>query len=150
MPSLEQQAIAEHLRAVAQWRRDKMQEFDPDARNLRSAAGLDDIAEHVLALPEDDAQLAEFISLTFLGQMFRPGQRVEWEIPRFRFYHEESTVEGFFACLVDLARVDADATDPIGLPMVEGDNPWANRTTRIYIVEPDDEPTSDHDLLNGR
>lgn len=139
MATLEQQATAEHLRAVAQWRRDKMQEFDPDPRNLRSAAGLDELADYWLALPEDDERVVELTELTFLGQMFRPGQRTEWEIPRFRFYHEESTVEGFLNNLLELARQDAAETDPIGLPMVAGDNPWANRPTRIYIVEPDDE-----------
>ena len=139
MATLEQQAIADHLRAVAQWRRDKMQEFDPDPRNLRSAAGLEELADYWLALPEDDDRVIELTNLTFLGQMFRPGQRTEWEIPRFRFYHEESTVDGFLGHLLDLARQDAAETDPIGLPMVPGDNPWANRPTRIVIVEPDDE-----------
>jgi hypothetical protein len=140
MPTLEQLAIVEHLRAVAQWRRDKMQEFDPDPRNLRSAAGLDALAEYLLSLPEDDERVVEFAALTMLGQMFRPGQRAEWEIPRFRFYHEESTVDAFFGKLIELARQDAAETDPIGLPMVEGDNPWANRPTRIVIVENDTEP----------
>jgi hypothetical protein len=139
MATLEQQAFAEHLRAVAQWRRDKMQEFDPDPRNLRSAAGLEELADYWLSLPEDDERVAELTALTFLGQMFRPGQRTEWEIPRFRFYHEESTVEGFLHNLLELARQDEAETDPIGLPMVAGDNPWANRPTRIYVVEPDDE-----------
>ena len=139
MATLEQQAFAEHLRSVAQWRRDKMQEFDPDPRNLRSAAGLDELADYWLSLPEDDERVVEMVALTFLGQMFRPGQRTEWEIPRFRFYHEESTVEAFLGRLVELARQDAAETDPIGLPMVAGDNPWANRPTRIYIVEPDDD-----------
>lgn len=138
MATLEQQAIAEHLRAVAQWRRAKMQEFDPDPRNLRSAAGLEALADYWLSLPEDDERVVELTGLTFLGQMFRPGQRTEWEIPRFRFYHEESTIDGFLSHLLDLARQDAAETDPIGLPMVAGDNPWANRPTRIYIVEPDD------------
>ncbi len=140
MASLEQLAFAEHLRAVAQWRRDKMQEFDPDPRNLRSAAGLDELATFWLSLPEDDDRVTELVHLTFLGQMFRPGQRTEWEIPRFRFYHEESTVEAFFGRLIELARQDAAETDPIGLPMVAGDNPWANRPTRVYVVETDVEP----------
>lgn len=139
MATLEQLALAEHLRSVAQWRRDKMQEFDPDARNLRSAAGLEELANYWLTLPEDDPLVVELVGLTFLGQMFRPGQRTEWEIPRFRFYHEESTVEGFMRKLLDLARQDAAETDPIGLPMVAGDNPWANRPTRIYVISPDDE-----------
>lgn len=139
MATLEQHAFAEQLRAVAQWRRDKMQEFDPDPRNLRSAAGLEELADFWLSLSDDDDRVAELTSLTFLGQMFRPGQRTEWEIPRFRFYHEESTIEGFLNRLLELARQDAAETDPIGLPMVEGDNPWANRPTRIYIVESDDE-----------
>jgi hypothetical protein len=137
MATLEQLALAEHLRDVAQWRRDKMQEFDPDPRNLRSAAGLDELADYWLGLDERDERVGEFTSLTVLGQMFRPGQRVEWEIPRFRFYYEESTVEGFLDHLLELARQDAAETDPIGLPMVPGDNPWENRPTRIYIVEPD-------------
>jgi hypothetical protein len=139
MATLEQQAFAEHLRSVAQWRRDKMQEFDPDPRNLRSAAGLDELADYWLSLPDDDERVVELTALTFLGQMFRPGQRTEWEIPRYRFYHEESTVEGFLGRLIELARQDASETDPIGLPMVAGDNPWTNRPTRIYIVEPDDD-----------
>lgn len=139
MATHEQLAVAEHLRAVAQWRRDKMQEYDPDPRNLRSAAGLDELAAYWLSLPEDDERVRELTELTFLGQMFRPGQRTEWEIPRFRFYHEESTVEGFLSNLLELARQDATETDPIGLPMVAGDNPWANRPTRIYVVESDGE-----------
>lgn len=145
MATLEQHTIAEHLRSVAQWRRDKMQEFDPDPRNLRSAAGLEELATVWLALPEDDERVVELTRLTFFGQMFRPGQRTEWEIPRFRFYHEESTVEAFLNRLLELARQDSDEIDPIGLPMVAGDNPWANRPTRIYIVEPDDDtwPSSD-------
>jgi hypothetical protein len=147
MPSLEQQAFAEHLRSVAQWRREKMQEFDPDPRNLRSAAGLDELAAFWLSLPDDDERVNELVSLTFLGQMFRPGQRTEWEIPRFRYYHEESTVEGFLNRLVELAQQDAAETDPIGLPMVPGDNPWANRPTRIYIVEPEDESPNDPDAF---
>ncbi len=147
MASLEQQAFAEHLRSVAQWRRDKMQEFDPDPRNLRSAAGLDELADYWLSLPEDDERVVEMIGLTFLGQMFRPGQRTEWEIPRFRFYHEESTVEGFLARLVELARQDAAETDPIGLPMVAGDNPWANRPTRVYIVAPEDDTPDSSDAF---
>ncbi|MDQ3549839.1 MAG: hypothetical protein M3439_13585 [Chloroflexota bacterium] len=147
MATLEQQAIAEHLRAVAQWRRDKMQEFDPDSRNLRSAAGLEELAGYWLALPEDDERVVEMTNLTFLGQMFRPGQRTEWEIPRFRFYHEESTVEAFLNRLLELARQDADEIDPIGLPMVAGDNPWANRPTRIVIVEPDNDNRQTSDDL---
>lgn len=147
MVTLEQQAIAAHMRSVAQWRRDKMQEFDPDPRNLRSAAGLEELADFWLSLPEDDERVVELTELTFLGQMFRPGQRTEWEIPRFRFYHEESTIEGFLNRLVELARQDAAETDPIGLPMVAGDNPWANRPTRIYIVEPDDEKPETSDAV---
>ncbi len=147
MATLEQQAIAEHLRAVAQWRRDKMQEFDPDSRNLRSAAGLEELAGYWLALPENDERVVEMTNLTFLGQMFRPGQRTEWEIPRFRFYHEESTTEAFLNRLLVLARQDADDIDPIGLPMVAGDNPWANRSTRIYVVESDDENSQPSDAF---
>jgi hypothetical protein len=147
MATLEQHAFAEHLRSVAQWRRDKMQEFDPDPRNLRSAAGLDELADYWLSLPEDDERVVELVALAFLGQMFRPGQRTEWEIPRYRFYHEESTVEGFLSRLIELARQDAAETDPIGLPMVAGDNPWANRPTRIYIVEPDDDSPDASDRL---
>lgn len=147
MATLEQQLIAEHVRAVAQWRREKMREFDPDPRNLRSAAGLEELADFWLALPENDERVVELTTLTFLGQMFRPGQRTEWEIPRFRFYHEESTVEAFLNHLLELARQDAAETDPIGLPMVAGDNPWANRPTRIYVVETDDETPQQFDAL---
>ncbi len=139
MTSLEQRTIAEHLESVARWRRDKMQEFDPDPRNLRSAAGLEELAAYWLSLPEDDDRVRELIELTFLGQMFHPGQRTEWEIPRFRFYHGESTIEGFLNNLIELARQDAAETDPIGLPMVPGDNPWARQKTRIHIVDQDEE-----------
>lgn len=147
MATLEQQAIAEHLRSVAQWRRDRMQEFDPDPRNLRSAAGLDKLADFWLALSEDDERVVALTRLTFLGQMFRPGQRTEWEIPRFCFYHEESSLEGFLNRLVELAEQDAAETDPIGLPMVEGDNPWAQRSTRILLVESDDEHPASNDAF---
>jgi hypothetical protein len=144
MPSLEQQAIAEHMRSVAAWRRAKMQEFDPDPRNLRSAAGLEELAEHVLALPEEDERIQTLVRLTFVGQMFQPGQMTTWEIPRFRFYHEESSPDAFLTHLVELAEKDAVEDGHFGGRLPEGDDPWTARNvrTRIYIVEVEepDEP----------
>lgn len=142
MPSSLQHALAAHLRFVAEWRRGKMQEFDADPRNLRSAAGLEELAAYVLGLPEDDPRLVTLQRLTMQGEMFRPGQMVEWEIPRFRFYHEHGTLDGFLTRLAELAQKDAAESGSFGGRFPEGDNPWARRPTRIYIVEvekPDDE-----------
>ena len=50
-PSTFQLSVADLVRGTADWRRRKAEEYDRDARNLRCAEALDDLAAHVLALP---------------------------------------------------------------------------------------------------
>jgi hypothetical protein len=58
MPGTMQLAMARYLRSLADWRRQRADEYDRDARNLQSAAGLEELAGFVLGLPEDDPRLA--------------------------------------------------------------------------------------------
>ena len=57
-PSRFQLSLAEFCRSTAAWRRRKAEEYDRDERNLRTAAALEELADHVLKLPADDTPLA--------------------------------------------------------------------------------------------
>ena len=117
-------ALAEYLRTMAEWRRRKAEEYDRDARNLRSAAGLEALADHVLGLPADDPRLRELARLTVEGEAFRPDQRVSYEIGRFRFHYGETSLDPFLDTLVELAIADKGEQGRFGGRLPEGDNPW--------------------------
>ncbi len=119
-----QQAVAEFIRATASWRRRKAEEYDRDARNLRSAAALEELADHVLALPADDPRLRELARLTTEGEEFRPDQRVLYELGRFRFHHPEAGLDPFLDTLVELAIADKGEQGRFGGRLPEGDDPW--------------------------
>jgi len=116
--------MADYLRTIADWRRRKAEEYDRDARNLRSAAGLDDLAEHVLALPEDDDRLHSLDRLAMVGELFEPGQQTSYEIGRFRFFHPEAGLDPFLDSLVELAQADKGEHGRFGGRMPAGDDPW--------------------------
>lgn len=118
------QAVADYARTTAEWRRRKAEEYDRDARNLRSAAGLEELADHVLALPEDDPRLRELARLTTEGEAFRPDQRVIYEMGRFRFHHAETGLDAFLDQLVELAILDKGEMGRFGGRLPEGDDPW--------------------------
>ena len=124
-PSRFQLSLAEFCRATAAWRRRKAEEYDRDARNLRTAAALDELAEFALTLPADDPRLSELQRLAGTGDDFTPDQRVLYEIGRFRFHHPEAGVDPFLDTLVSLAEADRGESGRFGGRLPEGDDPWA-------------------------
>ncbi len=118
-------AFADYCRTVAEWRRHKADEYDRDLRNLRVAEGLEALSEHILQLPDDDPRLRELIRLTVEGEIFRPNQRVHYELGRFRFHHPEAGLDPFLDHLVELAILDAGERGRFGGRLPEGDDPWA-------------------------
>ncbi len=118
------QALADHFRVVADWRRRKAEEYDRDARNLRTAAALEELASHVLALPADDPRLRDLERLAFQGEVFAPGQMTAYEIGRFRFHHAEAGLDPFLDRLVELATADRGEQGRFGGRLPEGDDPW--------------------------
>jgi len=117
-------SVAAWLRETAAWRRRKAEEYDRDARNLRSAAALEALADHVRALPADDPRLRELERLAGEGGEFRPDQRVIYEAGRFRFHHAEAGLDPFLDTLVELAIADKGEQGRFGGRMPEGDDPW--------------------------
>jgi hypothetical protein len=124
-PSRFQQSLAEFCRSTASWRRRKAEEYDRDERNLRTAAALEELAEHLLALPKDDARLIDLQRLAGEGDEFAPDQRVLYELGRFRFHQPDIGVEPFLDTLVTLAEADRGEAGRFGGRLPEGDDPWA-------------------------
>lgn len=122
-PSINQM-MAEYLRTVAAWRRQRYQDDLRDARNLRSAAALEELADHVLALPPGDERLQRLRTLAVEGETFVPGQQTAYEIGRFRFFSEEGGLDAFVDRIVELAVADRGEQGRFGGPQVPGDNPW--------------------------
>jgi hypothetical protein len=119
-----QSSLAEFCRTTAAWRRRKAEEYDRDARNLRTAAALDELAGHVLALPPDDPRLLALQRLAGTGDDFTPDQRVLYELGRFRFHHPEAGLDAFLDTLVTLAEADRGEAGRFGGRLPEGDDPW--------------------------
>ncbi|HET7093804.1 MAG TPA: hypothetical protein VFI22_10010 [Thermomicrobiales bacterium] len=124
MTSPFQRSFADFCRATGDWRRRKAEEYDRDARNLRTAAALDALAEHVLTLAEDDPRLRELERLAGAGGAFTPDQRVLYELGRFRFHHPEAQLDPFLDVLVELAAADRGEHGRFGGKMAPGDDPW--------------------------
>ena len=125
MEDTTRQAIASYLRQVADWRRRKADEFDRDARNLRTAAALEEYADYVLGLPGDDERLRALARVAMEGEVFAPGQMASYEIGRFRFFSDEPTLDAFLTNLVRLAEADRGEQGRFGGRQVEGDEPWS-------------------------
>lgn len=117
-------ALADFVRATAAWRRAKAEEYDRDPRNLRSAAALEELADHVAALPPADPRLARLRELAFVDGGFLPGQQTLYELGRFRFHHPEATPDPFLDRLVELAEEDRGEAGRFGGRLPEGDDPW--------------------------
>jgi hypothetical protein len=117
-------ALAAYIRGLADWRRARYNDDLRDARNLRSAAGLDELAAFVLALPADDARLQHLRRLCIRGEVFEPGQQLSYEAGRFRFYAPDATLDGFVDRMVELAEADAGEHGRFGGLQVPGDEPW--------------------------
>jgi hypothetical protein len=124
-PSRFQVSLAELCRATAAWRRRKAEEYDRDARNLRTAVALEELAEYALQLPADDPRLRDLQRLAGTGEDFTPDQRVLYELGRFRFHHPETGIDPFLDTLVELAEADRGEAGRFGGRLPEGDDPWA-------------------------
>ena len=119
-----QRLMAERFRDIAAWRRRKAEEYDRDARNLRSAAGLEELADFVLNLPHGDQRIREMTRLAVMGEAFEPGQQTSYEIGRFRFHHPDVGLDAFLDRLVELAIADRGEMGRFGGRLPEGDDPW--------------------------
>jgi hypothetical protein len=124
-PSRFQISFAAFCRSTADWRRRKAEEYDRDARNLRTASALDELAEYVLQLPAGDARLVALQRLASSGDDFTPDQRVLYELGRFRFHQPDTGLDPFLDTLVELAQADRGEAGRFGGRMPEGDDPWA-------------------------
>ena len=111
-----QRAIADYLLEQARWRGEKAEQYPEDARNLRCAAGLKELAEYVLGLSPTDERVLELTTLGVREGMFSPypavgpgGGNAPYAISRFRFhaYGADEDCEHFLARLVVHMRDDA-------------------------------------------
>ena len=123
-PSRFQRSLAEFCRSTADWRRRKAEEYDRDARNLRTAGALDELAGYVVDLPIDDARLRDLQRLAGTGDDFTPDQRVLYELGRFRFHHPDTGLDPFLDTLVSLAEADRGEAGRFGGRLPAGDDPW--------------------------
>ncbi|MDQ3045843.1 MAG: hypothetical protein M3R06_11950 [Chloroflexota bacterium] len=117
-------AIAETLRGIALWRRAKAEEYDRDARNLRAAAALEELADHLLTLPADDTRIETLHRVAFEAERFVPGQQALYELGRFRFHHPDVGLDAFLDRVVELAIADRGEQGHFGGHLPEGDDPW--------------------------
>ncbi len=118
------QPMADYFRSIAVWRRQRYADDLRDARNLRSAAGLEELAAYVLTLPEDDGRLRELRRLAIQGETFAPGQQTAYEIGRFRFFSPDAGLDPFLDRLVELAIADRGEQGRFGGIQAPGDEPW--------------------------
>lgn len=119
-------AIIEYLYRVAAWRRAKADEYDRDPRNIRSADAIQEFAEYIAALPDDEPRIARLGQLGMEGDIFYPGQQSSYEIGRYRFFDDaaERDHDAFLTAVVDLAERDAGEHGRFGGTLPPGDDPW--------------------------
>ncbi len=117
-------ALTAWLGGIADWRRQRAQEYDRDTRNLRTADGLDELAALIRDLPPDDPRLDRLARLGLRGEVFDPGQQLHYETGRFRFFHPDASVDAFLDTMVELAESDMREQGRFGGPQVPGDEPW--------------------------
>lgn len=118
-------SMAEYLRGIANWRRQRAEEYDRDERNLVAAAGLDEFAAWLLELPEDDERLAILQQVATTHDEFTPGQQTSYEIGRFRFHYAETSLDGFLTHITELAIADSTERGNFAGRLPEGDDPWS-------------------------
>ncbi len=120
------ESMAAHLRSVAEWRRWRYNDFYNDPRNLRSAAAIDELAEYVLQLPDDDLRLRQLAYYAGHSGDFLPGQQTNYAIGRFHFFHTDVEFDDFLDHLVELAEQDFTENGRFaGTNLPPGDDPWA-------------------------
>jgi len=110
--------LAEHLRNQAAWRAGKADEYPEDARNARSAAALEALAEHVERLPDTDANLRLLAAVheSYASDVFSPSEEGAALISRFGFDQEEprDRFEQFLSQLASADTIEAVETDHEG------------------------------------
>jgi hypothetical protein len=123
--------LADYIRSLASWRRQRFDDPDRDPRNLQSAAGLDAFAEFVLALPDDDPRLERIRELAVVGERLEPGQQARVGLARFHFHHTETSFDGMLSHFIELLEADIAENGNFGGRLPEGDDPWSPRVFRI-------------------
>ena len=75
---------------------------------MRSAEGLEELAEHALRLPDDDERLRGLIALSTLPGRFAPpmGEGI-YGVARFRFHNSDADCDRFLTWLVKTLKKDA-------------------------------------------
>lgn len=117
-------SLAGYLRSIADWRRGRYRDDLRDPRNLVSAAGLDELAVWVMALPDDDRRIEILSKYASEGESFIPGQQSLYEIGRFRFFTPDNECDSFMDRLADLALADHNERGHFGGKQAPGDEPW--------------------------
>lgn len=125
MNSRTRESMADYLRQIAAWRRQRAEEFDRDERNLVVAAGLEEFAGYILALPEDDERMAILYKVASTHDEFTPGQQTSYEIGRFRFHYAETSLDAFLRHITELAVADSRERGRFAGKVPEGDDPWS-------------------------
>ena len=116
-----QTLIAEYLTLIAAWRRQRYQDDLRDARNLRSADAIAELAEHIRSLPDDDPRIVELDRLWRRGEQIDVGQQAAYELGRFRFFSDEGDLDPFLDQIVELAIADRGEQGRFGGRQVPGD-----------------------------
>ena len=117
-------SLADYFRSVANWRRTRYQDDLRDQRNLVSAAGLDELATWVAALPDNDPRIDRISRFASIGTSFTPGQQMLYEVGRFRFFTPDTSCDTFLEHLADLAEADHREHGRFGGRQAPGDEPW--------------------------
>jgi hypothetical protein len=102
-----QRALADYFHYQAEWRREKANEYSEDERNLRSAAGLDELAGYVLGLSDVDERIRDLEKLVIYGGVASLGESARYAVSRFGFLDQREDADAFITQLVRLATEDA-------------------------------------------
>jgi hypothetical protein len=116
--------MADYFRGIAAWRRTRAEDYDRDARNIRCADALDEIAEYVLSLPDDDERIIQLTRLAVHSGVFELEQRAHVAVSRFRFHTPESSVDAMLDHIIELQIADISEAGRFGGALPEGDDPW--------------------------
>ena len=100
--------LAEAFGGQARWRSEKAGAYPDDERNLRSAAGLDHLAEYVVSLSDTDDRVRELATLVvnLEANVAHFGQRASHQISRFRFNDPDEDCDTFLSRLVPVVVED--------------------------------------------
>lgn len=126
MNTYARRSMADYLRLVATWRRQRAEEYDRDERNIVAAAGLEELADYILGLPEDDERLDILNQVAVTHDEFTPGQQTMYEIGRFRFHYAETSLDGFLTHIARVAIADSEERGRFAGKLPEGDDPWSS------------------------